>query len=57
MLKSGNFPNKQLAKLELNACGLPIPDPGWPAMPLLGETHDISAVERKALITHISKYW
>ncbi len=40
-----------------SACGLTIPDPGWPAMPQLGEAQDITSAEREALRTHISKYW
>jgi diadenosine tetraphosphate (Ap4A) HIT family hydrolase len=40
-----------------SACGLTIADPGWPAMPLLGEARDITATERDALREFISKYW
>ena len=40
-----------------SACGLTIPDPGWPAMPQLGEAQDITPIERDALRAHISKYW
>ena len=39
------------------ACGLIIPDPGWPALPQLGEGHMPSSAERDVLITHISNYW
>ncbi len=40
-----------------SACGLTIPDPGWPAMPQLGEAQDITPAERDALIAYVSKYW
>jgi diadenosine tetraphosphate (Ap4A) HIT family hydrolase len=40
-----------------SACGLTIPDPGWPALPQLGEAQDISPSERDALRAFISKYW
>jgi diadenosine tetraphosphate (Ap4A) HIT family hydrolase len=40
-----------------SACGLTIPDPGWPAMPQLGEAQDLTSAEREALCAHISKYW
>ena len=40
-----------------SACGLTIPDPGWPALPQLGEALDITSAERDALIAYISKYW
>ena len=40
-----------------SACGLTIPDPGWPVAPQLGEAHHLTSTERDALRTHISKYW
>jgi len=40
-----------------SACGLTIADPGWPAMPQLGEAQDISPDERDALRALISEYW
>ena len=40
-----------------SACGLTIPDPGWPALPQLGEARELTSAQREALITHISKYW
>ena len=40
-----------------SACGLTIPDPGWPAIPQLGEAQDITPAERDALIAYISGYW
>jgi diadenosine tetraphosphate (Ap4A) HIT family hydrolase len=40
-----------------SACGLTIPDPGWPALPQLGEAHELSCTEREALLAHISSYW
>ena len=40
-----------------SACGLTIADPGWPAMPLLGEAQDISPDERDVLRALISEYW
>jgi len=40
-----------------SACGLTLPDPGWPALPQLGNAHQVSAEERDALIGHISGYW
>jgi diadenosine tetraphosphate (Ap4A) HIT family hydrolase len=40
-----------------SACGLTIPDPGWPALPQLGEAHELSSTEREALLAHISSYW
>ena len=42
---------------ERSACGLTIADPGWPALPQLGEAQDITAAERDALIANISEYW
>lgn len=41
----------------VSACGLTIPDPGWPALPMLGEAVEISHAERDALRSHISNYW
>ena len=40
-----------------SACGLTIPDPGWPAIPKLGEAREITPIERDALIAHISGHW
>ena len=40
-----------------SACGLSIPDPGWPALPQLGDAQDITPSQRDALCAHISKYW
>ncbi|MGA9575558.1 MAG: HIT family protein [Lysobacterales bacterium] len=40
-----------------SACGLMIRDPGWPALPQLGEGHKVNPVERVALIEHISEHW
>jgi diadenosine tetraphosphate (Ap4A) HIT family hydrolase len=40
-----------------SACGLTIPDPGWPALPQLGEAKDLNSTERDALREHISGYW
>jgi len=40
-----------------SACGLTIPDPGWPAMPQLGEAQDLTSTERDALRAHISEHW
>ena len=40
-----------------SACGLTIPDPGWPALPQLGVAQDITTAERDALKAHISEYW
>lgn len=40
-----------------SACGLTLPDPGWPALPQLGSAHEVSPAEREALIGHISGYW
>ncbi len=40
-----------------SACGMTIPDPGWPALPQLGEAHELDSTERKALLAHISSYW
>jgi diadenosine tetraphosphate (Ap4A) HIT family hydrolase len=40
-----------------SACGLTIPDPGWPALPQLGEAHALTPTEREALLAHISSYW
>lgn len=39
------------------ACGITIGDPGWPAVPRLGEARDISLEERDALREYISGYW
>ncbi len=40
-----------------SACGLSIADPGWPALPQLGEAHQVSRAERKMLIDYISAQW
>jgi diadenosine tetraphosphate (Ap4A) HIT family hydrolase len=40
-----------------SACGLTIPDPGWPAMPQLGEALDITSSQRDALKAYISEHW
>ena len=40
-----------------SACGLSIPDPGWPAQPQLGDALDITPSQRDALRAHISNYW
>jgi len=40
-----------------SACGLTIPDPGWPALPQLGVAHELGSTEREALLAHISSYW
>jgi len=40
-----------------SACGLTIPDPGWPALPQLGEARDITSVQRDALRAYISEHW
>jgi len=39
------------------ACGLTIPDAGWPALPNLGEAREITRAEREALIAHIFGCW
>ena len=39
------------------ACGLTITDPGWPALPKLGEAREINSSERESLIAHISGFW
>jgi len=40
-----------------SACGLTIPDPGWPAMPQLGVAHELTSTEHEALLAYISSYW
>ena len=40
-----------------SACGLTVPDPGWPALPQLGEGLGITAAQRDALKVYISGYW
>jgi diadenosine tetraphosphate (Ap4A) HIT family hydrolase len=40
-----------------SACGLTVADPGWPALPQLGDAQDITSAQRDALITLISEYW
>jgi len=40
-----------------SACGMTIEDPGWPALPQLGEARQVSPAERKALIDHIAAHW
>jgi len=40
-----------------SACGLTLPDPGWPALPQLGNALEVSPGERDALIGHISGFW
>ena len=40
-----------------SACGLTVPDPGWPALPQLGNALQVSPAQRDALIGHISGYW
>jgi diadenosine tetraphosphate (Ap4A) HIT family hydrolase len=40
-----------------SACGLTIPDPGWPALPQLAVAQQITPAQRDALRAHISGYW
>ena len=40
-----------------SACGLTIPDPGWPALPSLGEAQDITTVQRDELRNLILGHW
>ena len=40
-----------------SACGLSIPDPGWPALPQLAEGREITIDERDALRKKISASW
>jgi diadenosine tetraphosphate (Ap4A) HIT family hydrolase len=40
-----------------SACGLTVADPGWPALPKLGEARDISVEERDELRAFILKFW
>ena len=40
-----------------SAVGLTIADPGWPALPQLGEAQDLTKTDREALISYISNYW
>jgi diadenosine tetraphosphate (Ap4A) HIT family hydrolase len=40
-----------------SACGLTIPDPGWPAVPQLGVAQEITPEQRDALREYISGYW
>lgn len=40
-----------------SACGLTIPDPGWPLVPQLGVAQVITPAERDALRAYISGYW
>ncbi len=40
-----------------SACGLTIPDPGWPALPQLAEAHELTTLERQALLGYISSHW
>lgn len=40
-----------------SACGLSIPDPGWPALPQLGEAREITIEERNALRKEILENW
>jgi len=40
-----------------SACGLSIPDPGWPVVPQLGVAQDITPAERDALRSHILEHW
>lgn len=40
-----------------SACGLTIPDPGWPALPQLGEAQDLTSAQRDALLAYIAGYF
>jgi diadenosine tetraphosphate (Ap4A) HIT family hydrolase len=40
-----------------SACGLTIPDPGWPALPQLAKAQELTTSDREALKAHISSYW
>jgi diadenosine tetraphosphate (Ap4A) HIT family hydrolase len=40
-----------------SACGLSIPDPGWPALPHLGEGLAVTPEQRDALREYISTHW
>jgi len=42
---------------ERSACGLVIPDTGWPAAPKLKDARKLSSEERDALCAHIIGYW
>ncbi len=40
-----------------SACGLTIPDPGWPVVPQLAVAQAITPAQRDALRAHISGFW
>jgi diadenosine tetraphosphate (Ap4A) HIT family hydrolase len=40
-----------------SACGLTIPDPGWPALPQLGEAQELTSAQRDALLAYIADYF
>ncbi len=40
-----------------SACGLTIPDPGWPVVPQLAAAQAITPAQRDALCAHISGFW
>jgi len=39
------------------ACGLTIPDRGWPLAPQLGAAHTLTSTEREMLCSHIAGYF
>ena len=43
--------------VERSACGLIIPDTGWPKAPKLGDAKQLSSEERDALCEYINAYW
>ena len=40
-----------------SACGLSIADPGWPALPQLGEAQELTPAQRDALLAYIAGYF
>jgi diadenosine tetraphosphate (Ap4A) HIT family hydrolase len=40
-----------------SACGLTIPDPGWPVLPQLGVAQEITTAERDVLRAYILEYF
>lgn len=40
-----------------SACGLILKDPGWPALPQLGNARQVNPAEREALIRYIAGHW
>ena len=42
---------------ERSACGVTVPDAGWPKVPALGEAVELEPGRVEALVAHLKGYW